>query len=127
MASTVLAAGGIPESSLRRVMPRVEPASIPVRPAPGWLQAMWLGPVHAMSLPRTIYVRPDLVTDPTSLARLVLHELVHVEQWSRYGIIGFVTRYLGGYLAGRVHGLGHSQAYREIPLEEEARRTARNL
>ena len=52
--------------------------------------------------------------------RLLRHELVHVEQWRRYGIFGFLRRYLGSYFAWRVRGHGHWDAYRRIPLEVEA-------
>ena len=52
--------------------------------------------------------------------RLLRHELVHVEQWRRYGVLGFLRRYLGAYLGWRLRGHGHWDAYRRIPLEVEA-------
>jgi hypothetical protein len=52
--------------------------------------------------------------------RLMRHELVHVEQWKRFGVAGFLTRYLRGYVAARLRGYGHWAAYRRIPLEIEA-------
>jgi len=52
--------------------------------------------------------------------RLLAHELIHVEQFARYGVIGFLVRYLGSYLRWRVRGYGHHGAYRRIPLEVEA-------
>jgi hypothetical protein len=58
-------------------------------------------------------------------ARLLRHELVHVAQWRRYGVIGFLWRYLGAYLAWRVRGHPHWAAYRRIPFEVEAEWTSR--
>jgi hypothetical protein len=53
-------------------------------------------------------------------ARLLRHELVHVHQWRRLGVLGFLLRYLGAYLGWRVRGHPHWAAYRRIPLEIEA-------
>jgi Domain of unknown function (DUF4157) len=58
-------------------------------------------------------------------ARLLRHELEHVRQWRRYGVVGFLRRYLGAYLGWRVRGYGHKAAYRRIPLEIEAEWLAR--
>ena len=52
--------------------------------------------------------------------RLLRHEHVHVEQWRRLGVTGFLRRYLGAYVRWRLHGHGHWAAYRRIPLEIEA-------
>ena len=53
--------------------------------------------------------------------RLLLdHELVHVAQWSRLGVAGFLNAYLGAYLRWRLHLHGHWDAYRRIPLEIRA-------
>jgi hypothetical protein len=57
--------------------------------------------------------------------QLLRHERVHVEQWRRYGVIGFLRRYLGSYLRWRVRGHRHWDAYRRIPLEVEAEWRAR--
>ena len=57
--------------------------------------------------------------------RLLRHELVHVDQWRRLGVLGFVRRYLWAYLRWRVHGYCHLDAYRRIPLEVEAEWQAR--
>ena len=60
-----------------------------------------------------------------SSARLLRHELVHVRQWRRLGVLGFLRRYLGAYLRFRVRGYPHRAAYRRIPLEVEAEWEAR--
>jgi hypothetical protein len=58
-------------------------------------------------------------------ARLLRHELEHVRQWRRYGVAGFLVRYLGPYLRARARGYGHWGAYRRIPFEVEAAWVAR--
>ncbi len=59
--------------------------------------------------------------------RLLRHELVHVEQWRRHGLVGFSARYLGSYLRWRLRGHVHWDAYRRIPFEIEASWRARSL
>ena len=56
---------------------------------------------------------------------LLRHELVHVRQWRRHGIVGFAVRYLGSYGKWRVLRKGHRGAYLRIPLEVEAEWVAR--
>jgi hypothetical protein len=56
---------------------------------------------------------------------LLRHELVHVRQWRRHGVIGFSVRYIGSYLLWRLRGKGHHGAYLRIPLEIEADWVAR--
>ena len=71
----------------------------------------------AMTLGRTVFVRADRVDDD----RLLAHELVHVEQWKAYGRLGFLARYLSGYLRALVRLRRHRAAYLAIPFEAEAR------
>ena len=70
----------------------------------------------AITIGRLVIVRRHAAGDE----RLLRHELVHVEQWRRYGAVGFLRRYLGAYLRARWHGHNHREAYRRIPLEVEA-------
>jgi hypothetical protein len=84
-----------------------------VGPAAPGASATTLGPL--------ILMRPQRVGD----ARLLRHELEHVRQWRRYGVVGFLRRYLGAYLGWRVRGYGHKAAYRRIPFEIEAEWRAR--
>jgi hypothetical protein len=56
----------------------------------------------------------------TPSAHLLRHEAVHVLQWRRHGIVGFLRRYLVAYARGRLAGWGHRGAYRRIHLEVEA-------
>lgn len=57
--------------------------------------------------------------------RLGRHEAVHVAQWRRFGVAGFLARYLGSYLRWRLRLHPHWAAYRRIPLEIEAEWAAR--
>jgi Domain of unknown function (DUF4157) len=75
----------------------------------------------ATTLGSLILMRPRGVGD----ARLLRHELEHVRQWRRYGVIGFLWRYLGAYLRWRARGYRHQAAYRRIPFEIEAEWRAR--
>ncbi|HEY4608863.1 MAG TPA: hypothetical protein VIH06_06655 [Ilumatobacteraceae bacterium] len=56
---------------------------------------------------------------------LLRHELVHVRQWKRFGVIGFGVRYLGPYAMWRLRRKDHRSAYLRIPLEIEADWVAR--
>lgn len=81
----------------------------------------WVGgPVppgaSAITIGSLISVRRDAAANE----RLLRHELVHVEQWRRLGVVRFLWRYLGAYLGWRLHGHPHWAAYRRIPLEIEA-------
>ena len=87
---------------------------------------LWVGgPVPpgaaAITLGRLVVVRARAAGDE----RLLRHELVHVAQWARLGVLGFLARYVGSYLWWRAHGHGHLSAYRRIPLEVEAEWLAR--
>ena len=74
----------------------------------------------AMTIGRTIYVRPGHEQSQALLA----HELVHVRQWQQYGSLGFLRRYLGAYARNLVALRNHLAAYRAIPFEAEAREEA---
>jgi len=83
------------------------------------------GPVprgsDGITLGNVISVRADAASSPY----LLRHELVHVRQWKRYGLLGFSIRYVGDYLRHRLRGRGHWAAYRRIRFEIEADWVAR--
>jgi hypothetical protein len=83
------------------------------------------GPVppgaDAITIWRVISMRAS-VADSDYLLR---HELVHIRQWRRYGILGFLGRYLGPYAFWRAARKGHQGAYLRIPFEVEADWVAR--
>jgi hypothetical protein len=78
------------------------------------------GPVprgsDAITLGRFVSVRHAAARSPY----LLRHELVHVSQWRRHGVVGFLARYCSSYVGGRLRRKGHSGAYLHIPLEIEA-------
>lgn len=53
--------------------------------------------------------------------RLLKHELMHIEQVSRYGIAGFYSRYLWEYFRLLWRLRSHKRAYWENRYEAEAR------
>jgi hypothetical protein len=90
--------------------------------APAWLRSIWVGPVDAMALPRTVYVTQEWFDRIIAgrARQLLAHESVHVEQWKKYGRVGFLRRYVTDYVSNRIHGLPHTEAYRAIGFEKEA-------
>lgn len=56
----------------------------------------------------------------TELLALLAHELVHVRQYRDLGTWRFRRAYLREYLAGRLRGLSHDAAYRNISFERAA-------
>lgn len=77
----------------------------------------WAAPgAAATTLGRFIFIRRAALGS----ARLVRHELVHVRQWRRLGVVGFGVRYLSAYLGWRLRRYPHWAAYRRVPLEIEA-------
>jgi hypothetical protein len=77
----------------------------------------WAAPgAAATTIGRMVFVRESAAGSP----RLLRHELVHVGQWRRLGVVGFGVRYLGAYASWRLRRYPHWAAYRRIPLEIEA-------
>ena len=72
--------------------------------------------IVAMTIDRFVLIRRGHEAD----VGLIAHELVHVEQWRKLGVVAFLVRYLGDYVNGRRAGLGHWDAYRAIRFEAEA-------
>lgn len=76
---------------------------------------------NAVTIGNTIYYeREKTVKYPWEWLRN--HEMVHVEQYKRYGVPLFLALYLTYYLIGRLQGKDHWQAYKDIPFEVEARK-----
>ncbi len=82
-------------------------------PVPRGADAITIGPVISVRRSRA------------SSRYLLHHELVHVRQWRRHGVLGFGTRYLGAYALWRLRRKGHRGAYLRIPFEVEADWVAR--
>jgi hypothetical protein len=84
-------------------------------PVPRGAAAITLGPL--------VIVRAGHADSPY----LLRHEVVHVRQWRRYGVIGFLRRYLGAYIVWRLRRKGHRGAYLRIPFEVEVDWLARRM
>ena len=129
-AADILMASGIDPGDLGKLMPRVDPAMVKVRVASPLFRTFWAKGIVAVALPNGVFVEPRMMdrfrsgADPERSGRLIVHELMHIEQWRRLGPIRHVGQYLGDYLRGRFRGSGHWESYRSIRLEQEARQVA---
>lgn len=75
-----------------------------------------------MTVGNLVFVDSDTMRgDRDRLARLVIHELVHVRQYRAAGYLRFVLSYSKEYWIGRLGGKSHQDAYRDISHEREAR------
>lgn len=88
---------------------------------PWWARLLPLHGFAAITLGRRIYLRGDLPGSPAWLVLLLRHELVHVAQYRREGLVPFLYQYLREYLILRADGLEPVEAYRSISFEREAR------
>ncbi|MDJ0954192.1 MAG: hypothetical protein QNJ81_10985 [Acidimicrobiia bacterium] len=129
-AGDLLRASGIDPDDLAELMPRVDPATVKVRVASPLFRRFWAKGIAAVSLPIGVFVQPAIMdrmragAEPERSGRLIVHELMHIEQWRRLGAVRHLVQYVGDYLRGRFRRLGHWEAYRSIRLEVEARDAA---
>ena len=82
---------------------------------PWWLRLFLMPGVAGVTLGRRIYL-----VDETRAERSIRHELAHVRQIARLGVLTFYWRWLREYVANRRRGLTSYQAYRQISFEVEA-------
>jgi len=113
------------------MLPRVDPTEVVVKEAPRWFRATWATGIVGVTMPWAIYLAPAMMdrfesgAEPHRVGQLLVHELTHVEQLKRLGLIRHVAQYVADYLRGRLRRKDHSEAYRAIRLEVEARGVAR--
>jgi hypothetical protein len=89
---------------------------------PWWLRPWLLRDVVAITLGRRIYLSSAAgKMRPESLVRLLRHELAHVEQIERLGLLRFLWRYLREFAALYVRFRSVAAAYVAISFEIEAR------
>jgi hypothetical protein len=129
-ADDLLRSTGVDPDGLRKVLPHVDPAAVRVKVASPLFRRFWAKGIAAVSLPFGVYVQPAVMdrlrigAEPERSGRLLVHELVHIDQWRRLGPIRHIAQYLGDYLRGRWHRKGHWESYLAIRLEVEAREIA---
>ena len=97
---------------------QITAAAAKIRPIPRWLSPFLSRHVIAITLGRRIYIAATVAED--ELEALVRHELVHVGQIARLGLIRFYWRYINEYITLRRRGLAAAEAYRSISFEVEA-------
>jgi hypothetical protein len=73
----------------------------------------------AICIGRTIYFR-DAKEDISPV--LMKHEMVHIEQMDRVGIVSFYLIYIRDYVKNLIKYRDHWKAYYNIPFELEAYR-----
>ena len=88
---------------------------------PWWLRPWLARNVVAITLGRRIYVLPRFLQKPSAeVTRLIRHELAHVQQVERHGLIGFLVRYLAEFFRHLRRERSIDAAYRKISFEIEA-------
>lgn len=121
-AGRLLRAAGYDTDALRVRIAPVNPDDINVWPASRYLRRLWRHGISGVTHGRFVFIDPSVMKgDPDRLARLVVHELIHVRQFVAAGYVRFVLSYLKDYWKGRIGGLSPRDAYLEITYEREAR------
>jgi hypothetical protein len=128
-AGRILRDAGYDTDALRLRIAPVDPNRINVWPASKLLMSLWRPGIEGQTHGRLIFVDPRVMKgDRRRLARLVIHELIHVRQYASAGYLRFTASYVTEYLMGRVEGKSPRQSYLDISHEREARElTARTI
>lgn len=85
---------------------------------PWWLRACLARDVVAITLGRRIYLRKML--EGASYERLLRHELAHVKQVERLGLVVFLVRYVTEFARHWIRLRNAGAAYAAISFEIEA-------
>lgn len=133
LASEAIERAGVSLDAVRDALPSVESDTVFVRPAGMIMRRTWATGVLAVTTPWGVFAHPRVMwwwqsgSNDRTLAELVIHELVHVEQLNNVGLVKHATKYLSDYLWARRAGLTHQQAYLGLDAEIEARQIARRV
>jgi hypothetical protein len=121
-AGRLLRETGYDTDALRVRISPVNPDRVNVWPASRLMRRLWRTGIRGVTIWKWVFVDPELMTgDRRRLARLVVHELVHLRQVVDEGYLPFTIRYVVDYLRGRLEGKSGRQAYLDIRAEVEAR------
>lgn len=127
-AGRLLRETGYDGDALRVHLAPVDPDEINVYPAASALRRLWRPGIKGVTHWRWVLVEPDFMRgDRDKLARLVIHELVHVRQYRDTGYVAFTFRYLSEYWRARLRGTEPRQAYLDISAEVEAREVTKRI
>jgi transposase InsO family protein len=85
---------------------------------PWWLRRLLMRDVIGITLGRRIYVRPNVSAE--AIERLLRHELVHVRQINRLGLVRFYLQYVREFVQHYRAVRSVTGAYRLISFEVEA-------
>lgn len=73
--------------------------------------------VTGVTIGSTIYYScPRTAVTPN----LFIHEFIHIYQYQKHGVIGFLFKYLMSYLGNLATYKSHAEAYENISFEREA-------
>lgn len=121
-AERLLAGAGYDTDAFRLWIAPVDPSDVNVWPASRLVRRFWRTGIRAFTVGRFVFCDPEVMRgDRDQLARLVVHELVHVRQYVTVGLLPFLVGYLREYWMGRVAGESPRDAYLNISSEREAR------
>lgn len=127
-AGRILRNAGLDTNALRVSLAPIDPDRVNIYPASPMMRRLWLKGIQGVTIRHLVFVdREVMLGDPNRLARLVIHELVHVRQFNDAGYIGFMTRYVREYAGGLLGGKKLRQAYLDVEAEREARATTAEL
>lgn len=89
---------------------------------PWWLGIVLVRGTLAITIGRRIYLGERLLSrGPEEIETIVAHELEHVRQFARLGVVRFAWLYARDYVRNRRRGMSAYEAYEAIPFEVEAR------
>lgn len=83
-----------------------------------WMKESW-GKLGMMIFP-FILINKKLKSTPEKLERVINHEKIHILQCLEMLVIPFHVWYGIEYIIGRIKGMKHNDAYRNISFEKEA-------
>lgn len=127
-AGRLLRETGYDTDALRVRLAPIDPDRVNVWPASPIMKMFWRSGVRGVTMWKGVFVDRELFSgDRDRLARLVIHELVHVRQFHDAGYVGFSLRYATDYITGLLAGKSGRQAYLDIPAEVEARELTKRI
>lgn len=127
-AGRILLRAGYDLEVLRSHLAPVDPERVNVLPASILMRSLWRKGIQGQTHGRLVFVDPGVLHgEPDRLARLVIHELVHVRQYKAAGYLRFTLSYIREYVKGRLSGKTARQAYLDISAEREARAVTAQL